>query len=390
MVDQQIHPFQIPAAWCTCHGRFSKMTTTGLPRVSVSGMLILGTFLAIVTNLFRSSIYCALLFDRHCGGEEELQLPVAGIIALSSWSRSFATACRCLFHASICAASFLNVLSHSAVALGALNDTYVLSILVGVGFDVFTRILQLVWWIWMTRTLPETTSTRLMLSVPKICSFEESTLVIDNPVPDNTNSTQALLLVMVFFYVYHMIVHVRALCMNQSLSRLQSVLKSALNNLKGIPGEGYSDHFFAYTDLGTHLLAFGLSALLLEKEGALMGAMGLLVVLAGISGVVLSRIPFREMIMDSSITSKTSATHLASMIEVVLDNKYPVDRETNQKTIMCSCKACNKRKERLQQRDENYNQHPVSFTIHRDDGICHLWLSTFEQLSGIISSATKP
>ena len=355
----------------------------------MSGMIILGTFLAIVQNLFRSSIYYALLFDRRCGGEEQPQLPAAGIIVLSSrsWSRSFATACRCLFHASTCAASFLNVLSHSAVALGVLNDTYVLSILVGVGFDVFTRILQLVWWVWMTRTLPETSSTRLPLSVQTIRSFEESTFVIDSPASRNTDSTQALLLVMVFFYVYHMIVHVRALCMNQSLSRLQSVLKSALNNLKGIPGEGYSDHLFAYTDLGTHLLVFGLSALLLEKEGALLGAVGLLVVLAWISGAVLSRIPFREMIAIGSVTNSTN--HLASMIEVVMDENHP--SETNHKTIMCSCKACNKRKERLQQRNKNHNQNqqPVSFTFHRDDGICQLWLSTFEQLSGILSSASK-
>ena len=42
----------------------------------------------------------------------------------------------------VAASSFLNALSHGAVVLGALDAAYVLSILVGVGFDAITMVLR--------------------------------------------------------------------------------------------------------------------------------------------------------------------------------------------------------------------------------------------------------
>jgi len=329
----------------------------------MSGMLILGTFLAIMHNLFLSSVYASLLRPFDGDGEGALLAP-------SHWSSA-----TCLLHAATCAASFLNVLSHAGVALGVLNDTYVLSILVGVGFDVVTRVLQLVWMIGVTATLlPEPIKWSTIIS-----SVEQRTLhAEDDNLSSNDDLTLEFLLVLVVFYVYHMIVHVRALCMNQSLERLQNVLTSALNNLRGIPGEGYMDHFFAYTDLGTHMLAFGLSALLLKRDGALFVAAGFLVFLVGISFVVLSRIPFPE--MEKGLSATNHVNHLASMIQV-LDS--PQQDNIKTKTITCLCLACKRRKQRQRV------HRPVSFTFNADDGICQLWLSSFKELSGILSFATK-
>jgi len=293
-----------------------------IPRVSASGILILGFFLKILQHLFRSSCYASLL---------ELKP--------ESSSPSFGVVCLC---AATCAASLLNVLSHTAVALGALNDTYVLSILVGVGFDVMTRIVQLIWWMGISANLQITTTT-------------------------NQDLTSLFLLMLMVFYVYHMIVHVRALFLNTSLSRLQTVLTGALNNLRGIPGDGCWDHIFAYTDLGTHLFALLLSYELLQKEGAVVLAIITLTLLAGISYKVLSQIPFSE----------NSGKELASMVKVVGTKNGNI-------TIACSCLVCKRKKER------SSNCSAVSFTVNNRDGICQLWLASFEQLSGILELATKP
>lgn len=377
-------------------------TTTGqLPRVSVSGVLILGAFIAILTGLFRSSIYYPSLFLSPNVGTTTATLrthyswrSASSSVSSSSWSSQLPLR---LLQAVTCAASFLNVLSHAAVALGVLNDTYVLSILLGVGFDVFTRILQLVWWVWLT--LPATKAATTTTKTPQ------------NAISTAITTTPLFLLVLSVFYVYHMIVHVRALCMNWSLERLQSVLEGALNNLRGIPGKRYLDHFFAYTDLGTHLLAFGLSAALLRREeGGLLLVAGSLLALAGISVVVLASVPVPG--LSSSKTSRGSTTdgciktnkksggstgssshdrrngddrnhRLASIIRVVRD---PTDGGMSKRTtVTCSCRACNRRKER--RRNDNL-RHPVSFTFNANDGVCRLWLCSFEELSGILSSAT--
>ena len=325
-------------------------------------MLILGAFLGVLRNLFRSSTYAPLLLiesDPMSNNLNDMQHHQQRLEA-TWWLASL----MCLLHAATCAASFLNVLSHAAVALGALNDTYVLSILVGVGFDVLTRILQLVWWVCITICM----SKNHKPSTAKVLLKQDDTPpeTADDTAIDS--STPLLLLFLLFFYVYHMIFHVQAMRMNHSLSRLQAVLNSALNNLRGIPGEGYLDHLFAYTDLGTHLFACCVSALLLRKEGALWLAVGLLGILIGISYGILSRVPFSEIVSSSN-------AGLASMVEV------------QGTTITCSCRACTARKKERVIGDH----HPaVSFTVSPRDGICQLLLCSFEQLSGILSSIAKP
>ncbi len=298
-------------------------------RVSMSGMLILGVFLKILHSLFQSSVYALLLV----GGNPQKELGFQWPYQLSM----------SLLHATTCAASFLNVTSHAAVAMGVLNDTYVLSILVGVGFDVLTRVLQLVWWIQITTNLPS------------------------NEI-ENDSMTSLFLFLLVVFYIYHMIVHVRALFLNKSLSRLQTVLIGALNNLRGIPGEAYLDHIFAYTDLGTHIFALWLSVRFLQAESKMFLAVVCLGLLAGISYVVLSQIPF----------SDNTDKELASMIKVVVGTE-------NGATILCSCRACKTKQERL-----DSNSSPVSFTVNPRDGICQLWLASFGQLTEVLAAATKP
>jgi hypothetical protein len=64
----------------------------------------------------------------HSGKLDKTSIPLNGIVA---------------------AASLINVLSHSAVTLGMLNDTYTISIMVGVGFDILSRSLTGSWWIYL-------------------------------------------------------------------------------------------------------------------------------------------------------------------------------------------------------------------------------------------------
>ncbi|KAL7528100.1 hypothetical protein ACHAXR_002268 [Thalassiosira sp. AJA248-18] len=96
----------------------------GFSRFSPSGCLFLLTYITITKTAFNWSIYG----DSLNSGE-------------------FATSSSGTLNGIIMAMSLLNVISHCAVILGALDDSYVLSILVGVGFDVLTQILRLIWWV---------------------------------------------------------------------------------------------------------------------------------------------------------------------------------------------------------------------------------------------------
>ena len=283
-------------------------------RVSPSGILILTAFLGLLYRLLRSSIYAQLLRDAK--QQDSLRI----------------------LHAWTCAASVLNVASHAAVALGMLNDTYVLSILVGVGFDILTRILQMVWWACLTLELePE-------------------------PAELDSDWTAILLFVLLSVYAYHLTVHIQALYMNSSLERMQSVLKSSINNLRGIPGKAYADHLFAYSDLGTHIFCWCFSARILQQEGNLWMALGCLGFLLGISYLVFAQIPFSTL---------TNASTIATLITI------------RNNTVDCSCDACISKKKR---RGDN----AVSLTVHPRDGICQLWLGSFQQLSDTLASASKP
>ncbi|KAL9182714.1 hypothetical protein ACHAXT_013366 [Thalassiosira profunda] len=206
------------------------------------------------------------------------------------------------------ATSLLNVISHAAVVLGALEDTFVLSILVGVGFDVATR----------------------------------------GGVDTRCVTTIAFLATLSIAYGCHVAIHVRALRMNASRERLEKVLRSALNNLRGIPGEAFADHVFAYTDLGTHLAPLLLSMQLLLQQEAIMTGCWILGLLVVASGGTLSRIPLND---DSE-----GGTLLRG--------------EGN--AIYCSCRACRAQAQLTGEKS--------SFTFSRRSGVCRLWLYSFAEL----------
>ena len=315
------------------------------PRISISGTLILVVYVTSIKYLFDNSLYGTSLRS------------TTGIMSLESSSSI-------LFNSFIMSTSSLNVISHSAVVLGALNDTYVLSILVGVGFDVITRILQLIWWIQITTTTI-------------IISFQRQEEDINNNINTNINTnanyynTILLCSVLTIIYIYHMIIHVRALRMNYSYERLSSVLTGALNNLRGIPGDKFQDHLFAYSDLGSHILPLCLSIILLHKQKALFTSFTVLALLIFMSSFAVSRIPLNNNnINDNNEVNDDDTESMNTFINVSKDG-----------SITCCCNACKERSKRT-----NNSEESSSFTFNVADGICHLWLCSFENLSAFLSS----
>jgi len=283
------------------------------PRVSISGTFILAIYMSTIKVMFGNSLYSDSLRSGKL---------LSSSIFLNSMMMT---------------SSLLNVTSHSAVVLGALNDTYVLSILLGVGFDVMTRILQFIWW------------THITIIVFRKDQSNEGRF-FDN------YQTIGFIFTLVVIYIYHMIIHVRALRMKKSYKRLKKVLDGALNNLRGVPGEGYHDHLFAYSDLGGHILPLSLSTILLRRQHALAVTFQMLVMLILLLYFTLSRIPLHDM-EDSE-----------PMIRI--------DYRGNK--VTCRCEACDRQGRR--------NGKECSFTINSEDGICQLWLCSFEGLSTFLRS----
>mmetsp|Transcript_19229 Transcript_19229/g.29713 ORF Transcript_19229/g.29713 Transcript_19229/m.29713 type:complete len:322 (-) Transcript_19229:191-1156(-) len=312
------------------------------PRLSLSGFLILISYMLLVRWMFISSILHQKIFTVRRALPDYLD---------NEEDSSFASPGTML----ICLASALNVVSHLAVAMGALDDTYVLSIILGVGFDVMTRILQLIWWMSLT-------------------SSAEAVKDI------STIRLQATLSVM---YVYHMIIHARAIsaftCQPCLRSDIQTVIAGALNNIRGIPGEQWGDHLFAYTDLGSHFLAFGLSlALLLRNEWnkcTLYFTMGVMMFLFVLSCLVLHIIPCNDL-RDG-------------------DSLIRVDSTTGE--VRCWCIACREYEARHRGCTNRHHKEGsmstqkgkacVAFTLNRHDGICRSWLISFGALQLALSDS---
>jgi len=269
--------------------------------------------------------------------------------------------------------SMVNVLSHFGVALGLLDDALIISILAGVGIDILTRLLQLIWWIYL--------------------HSEKNTSTVDM-------RTVCLLCFLSGMYYYHMEVHVRALYVflpsKKSVSpskplssttkvndyeSIRKVLSSALNNLQGIPGQGYRDHLFAYTDLGSHLLACLLSlSLLLDYETGkdiiysavikMCVSLSLLV-----TCIVILTFPFQNMDMDDTSTSSLLGVH---------DSKNSI--------LRCSCIACKsyetrkgrKGKEFMSVSEVYLTSGIAAFTFNPIDGVCRLWFKSFGNLQAAL------
>mmetsp|Transcript_9666 Transcript_9666/g.14859 ORF Transcript_9666/g.14859 Transcript_9666/m.14859 type:complete len:233 (-) Transcript_9666:272-970(-) len=157
------------------------------------------------------------------------------------------------------ASASLNVASHSAVVLGALDDTFTLSILIGVGFDVFSNLLYLFFW-------ASFISRRNDQNVGEYDGF--ATSILDT----------IFWCFCIVHYTINMAIHTRALFMADSFHRTSSVVRSAWNNIKGDPGYAYLDHLFAYTDLGSHSVHLIVSFLFLRWQKSL--PLGVLILLA--------------------------------------------------------------------------------------------------------------
>jgi len=284
------------------------MKTGSFPRISIGGSLILTVYSFVLIHLFNKSMY-----------------------GKSLQSGSMHSSSSILLNASTMAASLLNVMSHALVVLGALNDTYVLSVLLGVGFDVITRILYLIWWIQLSRI-----ST----------AFEMDHYSIK------------LIFLLSAAYIYHMLLHLRALKLNSSKERLRMVLTGALNNIRGIPGKGFHDHIFAYSDLGGHLLPMVLCTILLHKQESILVAFRMVLLMSLLSFVAILMIPSNE---------QKDRKGARSLIQISTNG-----------SVFCKCDACTCKSRRTNQK--------VSFTFHYNDGICYLWLCSFETLSNILTS----
>jgi hypothetical protein len=223
----------------------------------------------------------------------------------------------------VCA--LLNVISHMAVIWNCLNDVYVISILVGVGFDTLSSALYL-----------------------------QSSI--------STHSSPSWLLWLWLLGDFCM--HLRALFLYTSVDRVESVVTSATNNLQGNPGPYCMDHFFAYTDNGKHLL-FWITA---------MQTCGWKVSLQ-ISAVIVTLVLAMDMILyyfyynrrgTTSTTRKTPAARLSTSTCSKNTNKQRKPRP------ICDCHAC---------------RNQTAFSIV--PSLCDLWLCTFEELLQKIDQTKK-
>ena len=168
--------------------------------------------------------------------------------------------------------------------------------------------------------------------------------------------TVLFLVVLGIVYSYQILIHMRALRMNTSYDRLTKVLRSALNNLRGIVGEGFEDHIFAYSDLGGHVAPFSLSFCLLKQKQSLPYGCWIFVLLVVASALILSRVPLNN--------NDANFENIKSLIRL------------NRGNVECSCRSC----KRKFQSTGKYS----AFTFTRKEGVCCLWLYSFEELSNIL------
>lgn len=138
-----------------------------------------------------------------------------------------------------------------------IEDTYVISILIGVGFDVSPSFVYLITW------------------AHKSFAVWSTAASIDM-------ATEAFLVILMAVSLVHLLLHLRTLRLSASYTRLNSVVRSACDNLIGDPGRGYSDHIFAYTYLGTHLFHFYMATLSLRCESVFWTSAGLAVIVGAL------------------------------------------------------------------------------------------------------------
>ena len=251
-------------------------------------------------------------------------------------------------------ASFLNSASHTAVILNLLEDTMIISILIGVSFDVLSELLYLSFWVQLSQriTLPTT-----------------------------------FVLLYATYATYHLAVHVRALLMTRSFRRLESVVRSAYHNIIGYPGDSYYiDHVFAFSDTAFHLFHLGVVSVHvvgLGKSVQIIGAALMVVMLVAL--VVAGLMGGQRTIAGGQSTENgdTPSLHLKQQ-----DKPCNMLSRRGDQPI-CSCKTC----VQVAESANGTTPRATAFCI-RVQGlsllVCDLWKKSFrEALSMIDDRNTK-
>ena len=227
----------------------------------------------------------------------------------------------------ICAS--LNMLSHTAVVIGVLNDTYVVSILVGVTFDVATTVLYLTMW--------------------------REILALNTVLMPTTASTFLLGIVCLLITAVQWFTHVRALLLAYSTARLKSVVRVAWNNVCGEPGPAYVHHLFAFTDTAYHMFHTMVAIRLVGCWPHGIITFAALTIIVTTTGFVVS---------DGGKSPP--------------NNKLPpsILKINKEGRLVCSCDVC---------KGEN-----KAFSIDLLHGkLCALWFQSFGQLCGMLDDLDK-
>jgi hypothetical protein len=147
--------------------------------------------------------------------------------------------------------------------------------------------------------------------------------------------------------------HIRALLLSSSATRLQSVVKSAWNNLRGEPGRSYQDHLFAYTDLGYHVFHI-LTALRLVGWSLRTG----LLILATLTAVVIA-----IFLGGSNWSTSPPENQLPPGLLRIAKEGKPV----------CNCHVC--------AGGSNMNAFSIDVKLFQ---LCEFWFQSFGQLCNIL------
>ena len=231
------------------------------------------------------------------------------------------------FFVLICICASLNMLSHTAVVIGVLNDTYAVNILLGVGFDVATTVLYLTMW--------------------------REILALNTVLMSTTPLSFFLGIVCLLITALQWLTHVRALLLSYSAARLKSVVKVALNNVCGEPEPAYVHHLFAFTDTAYHMFHTMVAMRLLGWRQGLITFAALTIIVA--TGFVVSN-------GGKSPPKKK-----------LPPNILKINKEGR---LVCSCDVC---------KGEN-----KAFSIDLLHGkLCAMWFQSFGQLCGMLDDLDK-
>ena len=276
-----------------------------------TGIFITSTYLLILHPLFQNSQFYSPLTETD--------------ITTDRSSRNIL-----LFYiVSLCAT--LNVLSHAAVVLLVLDDALVLSILIGVGFDVFSQVAYIAMWMVLSINITQ------CKDVNDYCAIRLYEV--------------SFTFILLASSGYHLHEHVVALQLYKTHQRLKTVVRSALNNLIGQPGYYGIDHFFAYTDLGSHFFHLLVSSLFLGTYRAVK------LVLVILFFVIIGN--FLHINRSSPSGMRLSPNNDKITLQVNAKGK-PI----------CACSTCRKN---------------GSFIISvKDRSLCKLWFYSFRDLLKIL------